>query len=36
MRWAFPALARAGIFQAVFARIFPRMAFGTTQVRLAF
>jgi 2-polyprenyl-6-methoxyphenol hydroxylase-like FAD-dependent oxidoreductase len=36
MRWIFPTLARTGIFQAAFARAFPRMAFGTTGVRLAF
>ncbi len=36
MRWIFPALVRTGVFQAVFARIFPRMALGTTAVRLAF
>jgi 2-polyprenyl-6-methoxyphenol hydroxylase-like FAD-dependent oxidoreductase len=36
MRWIFPALVRTGLFQAAFTRIFPRMAFGTTEVRLAF
>ncbi len=36
MRWIFPALVRTGLFGVLFARVFPRFALGTTDVRLRF
>jgi hypothetical protein len=36
MRWVFPLLARTGVFGLIMRGVLPRMALGTTEVRLAF